>query len=210
MRKTPSRFRLRRVFGPLVRLLARGFIRLHIPPNGISALAFFFACLATLLLILYQWVIAYGLLVFVAGLLDGVDGEVARQTNRASRVGGFLDSVLDRFADVIVLFPFLCLPNPFPQWGPSWWWVTTAIIGVILVSYVRSRAQAAGVTDTDVGLAARSERLFILVLASLFSFFYPPMLYLGLIVVAILSHLTVVYRILYYYRQLDKVGTPKP
>ncbi|MFX1319068.1 MAG: CDP-alcohol phosphatidyltransferase family protein [Promethearchaeota archaeon] len=206
----PSRFRLRRVFGPLVRFLARGFIRLNISPNWISAMAFFFACVATLFLILYQWVIIYGLLVFVAGLLDGVDGEVARQTDRASQAGGFLDSVLDRLADVIVLVPFLWLPNPFPEWGLSWWWVTTAIIGVILVSYARSRAQAAGVTDTDVGLAARSERLFILVLASLLSFFYPPILYLGLIVVAILSHLTVVYRVLYYHRQLARVDTPKP
>jgi phosphatidylglycerophosphate synthase len=194
----------------LVRLLARGFIHIHISPNWISGLAFFFACLAALLLTVYHWFLVYGLLVFVAGLLDGVDGEVARQTERASRAGGFLDSVLDRLADVVVLLPFLWLPNPFPQWGPSWWWVTTALIGVILVSYARSRAQAAGVTDTDVGLAARSERLFILVVASFLAYLYPPILYLGLILVAILSHLTVVYRILYSHRQLEKVGTPKP
>jgi CDP-diacylglycerol--glycerol-3-phosphate 3-phosphatidyltransferase len=197
------------VFGPLVRLLAHGFIRLRISANWISGLAFFFACLAVLLLTVYHWVIAYGLLVFVTGLLDGVDGEVARQTDRASPAGGFLDSVLDRLADVVVLLPFLWLPNPFPQWGPSWWWVTTALIGVILVSYARSRAQAAGVTDTDVGLAARSERLFILVVASFLAYLYPPLLYLGLVGVAILSHLTVVYRILYYHRQFTKVVTPK-
>jgi phosphatidylglycerophosphate synthase len=158
----------------------------------------------------YRWVIVYGLLVFVAGLLDGIDGEVARQTNRASRVGGFLDSMLDRLADVVVLLPFLWLPNPFPQWGPSWWWVTTAIIGVILVSYARSRAQAAGVIDTDVGLAARSERLFILVVTSFLAYVFPPILHLGLILVAILSHLTVVYRVIYYRHQLDKLVTPKP
>ncbi len=206
----PSRFRLRRVFSPLVRLLARGFIRLRFSPNRISVLAFLFACLAALLLTLYHWVIVFGLLVFVAGLLDGVDGEVARQTHQVSLAGGFLDSMLDRVADVVVLLPFLWLPNPFPQWGPSWWWVTVAVVGVILVSYSRSRAQAAGVTDTDVGLAARSERLFILVVTSFLAFFYPPILYLGLILVAILSHLTVMYRVLYYRRQLQGVVSPKP
>lgn len=206
----PSQLRLRRIFGPLVRLLARGFIRLRISPNLISLLAFFFAVLASALLTLYQWFIVYGLLVFLAGLLDGVDGEVARQTDRVSLAGGFFDSMLDRGADVVVLLPFLWLPNPFPQWGPSWWWVTLAIIGVILVSYSRSRAQAAGVQDTDVGLAARSERLFILVMTSLLAFIHPAIAYLGLILVAILSHLTVGYRILYYRRQLQGVGSPKP
>jgi phosphatidylglycerophosphate synthase len=176
----------------------------------ISGLAFFFACLAALLLALYQWVLAYGLLVFIAGVLDGVDGEVARSTDRASLAGGFLDSMLDRIADVVVLLPFLWLPTPFPQLGPSWWWVAIALVGVILVSYARSRAQAAGVTDTDVGLAARSERLFILVVSSLLAVLYPPLLHLGLILVAILSHLTVVYRILYYRRQLGGMVTPKP
>ena len=205
----PSRFRLRRVFGPLVRFLARGFIRLRISPNGISVLAFFFASLAALFLILYQWSLVYGILVFVAGLLDGVDGEVARRTNRVSLTGGFLDSMLDRIADFVVLLPFLWLPNPFPQWGPSWWWVTAAVTGVLLVSYARSRAQAVGVTDTDVGLAARSERLFILVVASLLAFIYPPLLYWGLLLVAVLSHLTVVYRVLYYRRQLRELDSPK-
>lgn len=205
----PSPFRLRRIFGPLVRSIARGFIRLRISPNGVSLLAFFFACLAAVLLTLYQWVLVYGILVFVAGVLDGVDGEVARQTNRVSLTGGFLDSMLDRVADIVLLLPFLWLPTPFPQWGPSWWWVTSAITGALLVSYARSRAQAAGVIDTDVGLAARSERMFILVVTSLLAIVYPPALYLGLILVAVLSHLTVVYRILYYRRQLQEGGSPK-
>ncbi|MFX1576305.1 MAG: CDP-alcohol phosphatidyltransferase family protein [Promethearchaeota archaeon] len=206
----PSQFRLRRVFGPLVRFLAGGFIRLGFAPNTISVLAFFFAWLAAFLLSLYHWVLIYGLLVFLAGVLDGVDGEVARRTGQVSLAGGFLDSMLDRGADVLVLLPFLWLPNPFPHWGPSWCWVIVAAIGVILVSYSRSRAQAAGVTDTDVGLAARSERLFILVVTSIGAVLYPPLLYVGLVLVAILSHLTVIYRVLYYRRGLHQLDAPKP
>ncbi|MFX1565832.1 MAG: CDP-alcohol phosphatidyltransferase family protein [Promethearchaeota archaeon] len=206
----PSRFRLRRVFSPLVRLIARGCIRLRLSPNMVSVLAFFFACLAALLLTLYHWVLVYGLLVFIGGVFDGVDGEVARQTNQVTIAGGFLDSLLDRIADVIVLLPFLWVPNPFPQLGPSWWWVSVAITGVLLVSYARSRALSAGVTDTDVGLAARSERLFILVLTSLIAVLYPPLLYIGLILVAVLSHLTVIYRVVYYRSQLQEMAPPKP
>ncbi len=205
----PSRFRLRRVFGPLVRIVARGFIRLGISPNVISVLAFFLGLCATILLLLFHWYVIYGLLVFCAGLLDGVDGEVARLTKQMSVTGGFLDSMLDRVVDVIVLFPFLWLPNPLPQFGPTVWWVALAITGSLLVSYARSRAQAAGVTDTDVGLAARSERLFILVVTSLLVVVYPAFPYLGLLLVAFLSHLTVMYRVLYYRRQLQVMDAPK-
>ena len=118
--------------------------------------------------------------------------------------------MLDRIADVVILFPFLFLPNPFPQWGSCWWWVTVAISGSLLVSYARSRAQAAGVKDTDVGIAARSERLFILVVTSLLVVVHPAFPYIGLLLIAILSHLTVVYRVLYYRRQLQAMETPKP
>jgi len=204
-----SRFRLRRVFGPLVRLVARGFIRLGISPNVISFLAFLLAMGATLLLILFHWYVVYGVLVFCAGLLDGVDGEVARKTIQMSVTGGFLDSMIDRIVDVIVLMPFLWLPNPVPSLGPTVWWVALAITGSLLVSYARSRAQAAGVTDTDVGLAARSERLFILVVTTILVVVHPVFPYLGLLLVAILSHLTVVYRVLFYRRQLQAMNTPK-
>lgn len=206
----PSRLRLRRVFGPLVRIVARGFIRLEISPNVISVLAFLLGLCAAIVLGFFHWYVIYGVLVFCAGLLDGVDGEVARQTKQTSITGGFLDSMLDRLVDVIVLFPFLWLPNPLPQFGPTVWWVALAMTGSLLVSYTRSRAQAAGVMDTDVGLAARSERLFILVVTCLLVVVFPAFPYLGLLLVAILSHLTVVYRVFYYRHQLQAMDAPKP
>lgn len=162
------------------------------------------------MLVFWQWYIVYGGLVFLAGLLDGIDGEVARRTQRTSLAGGFVDSMLDRFSDVVVLFPFLWTVNPWPQLGLNWWWVIAALTGSLLVSYVRSRAQAAGVADTDVGLAARSERLFILVVMSLLSVLHTGLPFLGLMLVAILSHLTVIYRIFYYRQQLRQMVAPKP
>ena len=205
----PSRLRLRRVFGPIVRWLAGGFIRVQMTPNAISGLAFFLATCAAVVLIFFQWYLIFGGLVFLAGLLDGVDGEVARRTQSASRRGGFLDSMFDRVADVVVLLPFAWMVNPWPILGPSWWWVFIAITGCVLVSYARSRAQAAGATDTDVGLAARSERLFILVIASWFVLVHPACPFIGVLVIAVISHLTVVYRVWYYWRELQRMITAK-
>ena len=205
----PSRLRLRRLFGPLVRWLGSGFIRLGLTPNAISGLAFLIALSAALVLIFWHWYLVFGGLVFLAGLLDGVDGEVARRTHQASLQGGFVDSMLDRVADVVVLLPFLWLVNPWSVLGPSWWWVILAVTGCILVSYTRSRAQAAGVKDTDVGLAARSERLFMLVVASWLVVVHPAAPFAGLLVVGVLSHLTVVYRVWYYRRELQQMVAAK-
>ncbi|MFX1474279.1 MAG: CDP-alcohol phosphatidyltransferase family protein [Promethearchaeota archaeon] len=199
----PSRYRLRRVFRPLVQGVSRVFIKFHFSPNSISVLSFFVMCLAGLLLFLFNLFTLYGLLVFFGGLLDGVDGEVARRTGRTSQRGGFLDSFLDRLADIVVLLPFLCIPNPFPSLGPSWIWVFLATTGCILVSYTRSRATAAGATDTDVGLGGRSERLFLLVVTALLHPFNPVMPYVGLLLMTPLSHLTVLYRVLVYHNRLQ-------
>ncbi|MDO8055613.1 MAG: hypothetical protein Q6361_02025, partial [Candidatus Hermodarchaeota archaeon] len=104
---------------------------------------------------------------------------------------------------------FLWVVNPWPALGPSWWWVFMAISGCVLVSYARSRAQAAGVTDTDVGLAARSERLFILVVTSWLVVVNPACPFGGVLLVAVLSHLTVAYRVWYYRRELHCKGAAK-
>ncbi|MFX1562615.1 MAG: CDP-alcohol phosphatidyltransferase family protein [Promethearchaeota archaeon] len=204
----PSRYRLRRIFGPPIRWAARGFIALGLSPNTISLLAFLIAVLAALTLIFFQCFLLYALFVFIAGFLDGVDGEVARRTNRASPVGGYLDSILDRLADTVILLPFLWIAPPLPYLGPAWIWVFTAIAGCILVSYTRSRAIAAGATDTDVGLAARSERLFLLVITSLLYILHPWSPYLGLILFSLICHLTVIYRTIYYHHQL-KTRSPR-
>jgi phosphatidylglycerophosphate synthase len=198
------------VFKPLVRGLARGFIALGIPPNVITVLGCVVAILAATLLTLRQCYLGYGLLVFLTGLLDGVDGEVARTTARASPAGGYLDSVLDRVADIVLLLPFLWLPNPLPSLGPAWMWVFAAIVGGVLASYMRSRATAAHVPDTDLGLGGRSERLFVLVVASLLFFLDPRIPYLGLILFTLLAHATVLYRIVAYERQLRTLRIAQP
>lgn len=205
----PSRYRLRRIFGPPIRWAAKGFIALGISPNAISLLAFLLAGLASLLLIFLQCFLLYSLFVFIAGFLDGVDGEVARRTKRASPAGGYLDSLLDRLADTIILLPFLWIPPPLPCLGPAWMWVFTAITGCLLVSYARSRAIAAGATDTDVGLAARSERLFLLFITSFLHLLHPWIPYLGLILFTLFCHLTVLYRIIHYHRQLQSTSPRK-
>ncbi len=140
---------------------------------------------------------AAGALVLLSGLLDAVDGVIARTTGKVTRFGGFFDSVSDRYADAFqlagVTLGGLC--NPVAGFA--------ALIGSMMVSYTRSRAEAAGVAMAGVGLAERAERMIILAAVTFASVWWLDALNYGVILLAILSHLTVLQRA-DYFRQNSK------
>jgi len=189
-----SKYRVRRFFRPAVYRAASICARAGLNPNHVTLASLFTSIIASFLLALGLPVL-YGLLVFVSGFLDGVDGALARLTNRVTPRGGLLDSISDRYSDIALLFGFAFWRESegFIFIFPVKVWVTLAVAGFIMVSYVRARGEAVGV-PLDVGFAARSERLLILSVSSLL---YPlswqaPLL--GLILCCIASHLTAAYR----------------
>jgi phosphatidylglycerophosphate synthase len=103
-----------------------------------------------------------GLLVFVSGIADVMDGEVARGTNTADKRGAFLDSTLDRFTEFAA---FAGLAYYFASG-----WIAVAIVvalgGSLLVSYTRARGESLGVL-CKVGLMQRAERMILLGLGSI-------------------------------------------
>ena len=130
-------------------------------------------------------------------LLDGVDGRLARMTNQITHFGGVLDSILDRYSDSLLLVSFLFV---YPHdtlflFVPLQIWVMIAILGFIMVSYTRSRGEKELIGDLNIGLGARTERLFILFI---FSLLLIP--WIGLIITVFLSHLTVLYRVICFKR----------
>ena len=102
-----------------------------------------------------------GALVLVAGWFDIVDGAVARVTGRTSKRGAFLDSTLDRVAEV-ALFGGVLLGGYAP---PTI--VLLALAFSLLVSYARAKGDALGVALSGVGIGERSERLLMLAVSSL-------------------------------------------
>jgi archaetidylinositol phosphate synthase len=134
----------------------------------------------------------------LSGFCDALDGVIARLYQQASPFGGFLDSVLDRYADATVymgiIFSGLCSP----------FWGVVALTSSLLVSYTRARAEALQIRMESVGLAERPERLIILSIASVAAFFYRPEVdvNVGIIVIAVLATFTVLQRSFYTYRKL--------
>ncbi len=197
---SPSKYRLRRVFGGAVKALAKPFIKFNIHPTVVTYISLFFAFLSALTLVLTQNPQIYALLVFLTGLFDGVDGAVARATGKSSDLGAFSDSVVDKVAEFLILLPLaIIFPNSIFLGVSVPVWVLVCISSWLLTSYTRSRAASLGIKDLDVGLGARSERLFILVIFASFD-----LLQVGLVIVTLVGAVTAVFRYLHYSEALQK------
>ena len=169
----PSKFRVRYIFHPLVKAIAKGCSRLGITPNMATIIMLSFSILSLFSLVMLSNLLLFAILVFMTGIFDGVDGEIARLTNKSSKIGGFLDSTMDRVSEFIIFMALL-----FFVWNECIWLIDMKLIVFLsyfasfMISYTRARAENFCEGDFNIGLMARSERLFYLVVASLISYFY--------------------------------------
>jgi archaetidylinositol phosphate synthase len=175
-------------------------------PNMISLLGMVLALLSALQYAEWQnrslhLFLAMALLL-LSGFCDALDGIVARLYAETSVFGGFLDSLLDRYADAAVYVGLIIGGLCDFRWG------LLAIIGSLLVSYSRARAEAAGIKMESIGLAERAERMIILAVASLLAIFWQPttVMNASIILLAVLSNLTVLQRSVHVYNKLKKKG----
>ncbi|MGH9740651.1 MAG: CDP-alcohol phosphatidyltransferase family protein [Candidatus Acidiferrales bacterium] len=142
---------------------------------------------------------AAGGLVIVAGLCDLLDGPVARLQNRVSLFGGFLDSILDRYADFLL---FLGLLVYYVELNRFRYAVLAgaAMAGAVMVSYAKARA-ASLVPESDVGFWDRPERLALIIVAALAN-----RMGLALWILAIGPNITVIHRIVHTWKQAEATG----
>jgi CDP-diacylglycerol--glycerol-3-phosphate 3-phosphatidyltransferase len=140
--------------------LAMALNRAGITPNAITVFGTLGAVTSALLCFTTGWFFTGALLVWAFVMLDLVDGVMARAANLTSTFGGVLDSTCDRVADAAV---FGALAWYFARHGAKWLLLGTLLCLVLgsLTSYIRSRAEAAGLT-ASVGIAERAERLIII------------------------------------------------
>lgn len=144
-----------------------------------------------------------GLLILFSGFFDIIDGAVARANGRMTSFGAVLDSVCDRYADAIIfagiiygtVSGYITQSSIFSL--PLWLWVLFAIMGSYLVSYVRSRAEAAGASAMNIGIAERPERMIILVAGSITGYLVE-----SVFIIVVLTHITMIQRLLHARRLL--------
>ena len=183
---------------PLSRPVARALSHTPAAPNVLTATTLLVAVVSAGMLAA-GWNIAGGIAIQVVSVAEGVDGELARLKNMATRFGAVFDSTLDRYAEGLL---FMGLSAYFAR-KRDYLKVAlcgAAINGSFMVSYVRARAEGLGL-DCKVGLLTRMERVFI-ILAMLITGLVVP----GLWILVVGTHLTVIQRVWYVYRTLKQQG----
>ena len=189
------------IFTEWVRAQIRGLMtrlgstlhRLGVHPDMITVVGLVVVGIAAF--VIAQGYFQWGGIILILGLpLDAVDGAVARAMGRQDKFGGILDSTLDRYADAFIfggLSYYFAVQNQFDYMLLS----LAALTGSLVVSYVRARAGEAGLS-VKVGLFDRFVRVIIIVTVLLI----PPLLTLGLPVLAVGTNFTALQRMWYVYR----------
>jgi CDP-diacylglycerol--glycerol-3-phosphate 3-phosphatidyltransferase len=179
--------------GAVIDRIVRWLALARISPNVLTFLGLVINICAAYLFAMghFRWAAA---VVIGAGLFDMVDGRVARATDRVTRFGGFFDSVLDRYSDLALLVGLLVYYASINRFG---YIVLTAVVmtGSVMVSYVRARAENT-VPKCKVGFLERPERVVLIIIGGLFN-----RIAAVLWVIAVLSNLTVIHRMIYTWRE---------
>jgi len=173
--------------------------KIGLTPNMISATGIVLAFLAALAYTRgHENLILAVVLLLLSGYCDVLDGAIARLCEKATPFGGFLDSLLDRYADSAVYAGIMLGGLCTIQWG------LIALIGSLLVSYARARAEAADIKMETIGIAERAERIIILAAASIIEIFLVNAIEAAIMILAILTNLTVLQRSIHAYKALKK------
>ena len=169
-----------------------------VTPNTITTLSLIIAVLAALAYADKAPVLgALGLV--SSGMVDMLDGAVARATGKTTKFGAVYDPVLDRYAEFAILVGIAV--GGFTEWV----WAVFALFGMIMASYTRARAESSGgLASCAVGIAERQEKLLLLFVGSLLQPFITVALSLCVIAVGVLSHVTVVQRLYFTFKNAPR------
>jgi CDP-diacylglycerol--glycerol-3-phosphate 3-phosphatidyltransferase len=135
-----------------------------IPPNVITWSALLLNLWAGIFFAAGRFMTAGGIMI-LAGLCDLLDGPVARRQGRVSMFGGFLDSIFDRYADLILFLGLLVYYSHVNRFGYAML-AGAAMAGSVMVSYAKARAESL-VPTIEVGFWERPERLALMILGAL-------------------------------------------
>ncbi|HON81129.1 MAG TPA: CDP-alcohol phosphatidyltransferase family protein [Methanoregulaceae archaeon] len=195
------------MFRPHLAWIYRPFVgiavRIGLTPDSFTIAAFFVAIFAGVAFY-YGDVLLGTFFIMCNAAFDSIDGAVARALNIQSRKGDFLDHVVDRYADILII------TGIFAGGFASWQIGVFALTGVLMVSYLGTQAQAVGVGRYYGGILGRADRLFLLIIAGILTILIPAgvygLPYLGwlLLIFGIIGHFTAIQRFIFVWKEIDK------
>jgi phosphatidylglycerophosphate synthase len=175
--------------------VGKKFAKLKLTPNQWTGLSLVFVIITFYLLVLgvFFWA---SLFFFLAIVMDFIDGSVARATRKVSKFGAYLDTIIDRYVEAVVLFGLLFVSLPYLVL-PAYAWIFLMLFGGFMTSYAKAAAMEKGLTKKEIkgGVMERAERVFILFIGLILA--SASLLYLVIIlaILAIFTNITALQRI---------------
>ncbi len=185
-----------------VEAIVRAFAASRIHPNLLTFIGSAINALAAYLFA-YDYFRWAGATIILAGIFDLTDGRVARFTGQVTPFGAFFDSVMDRYSDLVLLIGLLVYYGRVSRFTMVTL-VAVAMIGSVMVSYTRSRAENV-IPSCKVGFLERPERVVLLIIGAL-----THRMEAVLWVIAVLSNWTVVHRCVYTWQQTQRLAGHPP
>ena len=148
-----------------------------------------------------------GFIILAAGLFDMMDGRLARMSGKSSLFGALWDSTLDRYSELVSLFG-ICLAFIRVDQDGNWFWMGVvtfaAMIGSVMVSYVRARAEGLDI-ECKVGLMQRPERVVVTAVTAILTGITGNLWWLagGMILIAVLANITAFWRVAHCYKVME-------
>lgn len=203
---------LQKLIYTLINPIIKGMIKMGITPNMVTTIGFIGNVVAAFLFIHasqltplsmgFSWIGWGGAILLFSGLFDMMDGRLARLGNMSTTFGAFWDSTLDRYSELFSLFGItLYLMTASGIWAGVITFL--ALVGSIMVSYVRARAEGLGI-ECKVGLMQRPERVVVTALAAIITGMTSNLWWLigGMTLIAVLANITAFWRVAHCYKQL--------
>jgi len=187
--------------------ITRGLVKTNITPNQVSILSFLIGIVSafSFLGLSYPFLLLGGLLAQFCSVIDGVDGEIARLKFQVTRYGGYLDSILDRYADASILIAITY--TSYVIFGCQWIWILglLALFGSMMSMLSKQRFQSATSRPYELTIegkfryipADRSARLFIIMLGGISNQLIPC-----LCILAALTNVKALYRLVAVKRMI--------
>ncbi len=184
---------LRKFFKVVIDPVAKFLLKIGLRPNMITYLGLILTTVAAAMIVLDKVTLA-GIILLVGAPLDVVDGTMARLLGHSSKYGAFIDSVSDRYAELVLLLGLLILYIKQDNLMACIL-VFAAAIGSVMVSYVKARAEGLGYS-AKIGILTRVERMIVMIVCLIINF---PIV--ALWIIAVLANFTAVQRILFVRKQ---------
>lgn len=203
---------LQKIIYVIITPVIKGMIRIGFTPNLVTTIGFVLNIAATIMLLyaagemtgstsIVGW---SGAVILFAGLFDMMDGRLARIGNMSSMFGALWDSTLDRYSELFTLFG-IAMYLILNSWVTGGVLTFLAMVGSVMVSYVRARAEGLGI-ECKVGLMQRPERVVLTSLGAILCGIFDNLWFLvvPIVIIAMLANITAFWRICHCYKVLNK------